>query len=522
MGKVVTDPKLIAELERLSGGNVPAKSNKIVTDPALIAKLENAPVDFSTGEMVSNIPSSAAENAKNIYTAFSSPVETLKGVGNLALGAIDKGAEALVDSLPDDFVASVNKFNNMLVDKGLPLERLPENKKDMTFQNKQYADQMLKMYSDRYGSLNAFKTTLMKDPVGVLADASMALTGAGGIAKGASNVGSRVTSKIPLLNDVKVPGAHKAGQAVQQAGMAIDPLNLIATTGKYGVSKLTPNTLPQSMYKSAAKFSTTLPTAERNAITNTALKYNIMPNESGLGKLTMMIDDVGKNIDNIIDTADQSGMKIPSSVVFKDLNALRRSEGGFKLYGPKNLEKINAVAKTFNEYLKQLGKDTITPSELQAFKRSVYDEINWKTGVNKSSLIKNKIEKAIARAAKERLEQINPNLKAANATQGELLSLKAPLMQKLNRIQNNNPIPLSAGMNAAAGGIAAGPVGSALGLIPSAINSAAFQAGGAIGLNNWKNAGGLGLLMDNSLPLTIGSQSALQLGRANREGLLNF
>ena len=48
------------------------------------------PFDFSAGEMVSNIPSSAVEFGKNMAMPFLHPIDTAKSIGNLGLGVAEK------------------------------------------------------------------------------------------------------------------------------------------------------------------------------------------------------------------------------------------------------------------------------------------------------------------------------------------------------------------------------------------------------------------------------------------------
>lgn len=121
----------------------------------------------------SNIPSSAAQFAQDMATPFMEPVETAKALGNVGLGAIQKL---------------------------IPGEQSSEK----------YADMVGQFIEDRYGSEDAFKNTIAKDPVGVLADFSTVLTGGGALA-------------------ARAPGmAGKAGNIAKSAGLSIDPVNIAA------------------------------------------------------------------------------------------------------------------------------------------------------------------------------------------------------------------------------------------------------------------------------------------------------
>ena len=52
--------------------------------------VEATPTDFSLGEMISNIPSSAVQFGKDIIQPILSPVETAEGLGKLIAGGAGK------------------------------------------------------------------------------------------------------------------------------------------------------------------------------------------------------------------------------------------------------------------------------------------------------------------------------------------------------------------------------------------------------------------------------------------------
>jgi len=62
-------------------------------------------------------------------------------------------------------------------------------------------------YAKRYGTLEGFKKAVATDPVSVMGDMSILLTGGGSVA-------------------AKVPGIAKVGQTTAQIGRTIDPLNI--------------------------------------------------------------------------------------------------------------------------------------------------------------------------------------------------------------------------------------------------------------------------------------------------------
>jgi len=222
-----------------------------------------------TGEMVSNIPESAAEFGSNLIQPFLHPIDTAESIYKLGSGAVQK-------LIPGE--------------QG----------------NEQYADAMGQFVSDRYGSIEGFKETAKTDPVGVLADISMVLTGGGTAA-------------------ARAPGIiGKAGRATQKVGKATEPLNLAKGAAKYGAAKVVNKIDPVGLYESSAKFSTTIPKGRRAEMASTAIKHGLLPTDTGLDKLQTVTDKFSSKIDGLISDATKAGKTIPKGAIFVHLKALRR------------------------------------------------------------------------------------------------------------------------------------------------------------------------------------------------------
>lgn len=156
------------------------------------APIQVAPEKKSVGGFVKNVGKSGVDLVGSVVDALVHPLRTGKSIGNLAVGAgqkvlgIDGKASESVDALVD-------------------------------------------FYKNRYGNGN-IGNTLYNDPVGVLADLSTLLGGAGAIVRGGSKLGT--------ISDVaKVAGvegnALRYGANLSKAGSAIDPLNVAAKAGRY-------------------------------------------------------------------------------------------------------------------------------------------------------------------------------------------------------------------------------------------------------------------------------------------------
>jgi hypothetical protein len=160
---------LAKELRRLQGG----------------AETQDGPVDFGQkpafdviGESIKNLPASASAYAGAVADMVYHPINTLTSIGKLMIGAAQK-------AVPDSMT-------------GGPMEY------------EKYADQIGKLYADRYGSIEGFKRAWAEDPVSIVADFSLLLTGGG--------------AAVATL-----PGKlGKIGGTVQKIGSAIDPLQAAA------------------------------------------------------------------------------------------------------------------------------------------------------------------------------------------------------------------------------------------------------------------------------------------------------
>ena len=126
---------------------------------------------------IQNIPKSAVKYAEDLITPITDPVGTAKGLYS---------------------------FTSGLVQLAIPGEQADEKTV------KAVGDYFVK----RYGSLDGFKNAVANDPVGVIGDVSIVLTGP-----------AQLTSKLPGL-------AGNISQKVANVGSAIDPLNIAAQAGK--------------------------------------------------------------------------------------------------------------------------------------------------------------------------------------------------------------------------------------------------------------------------------------------------
>lgn len=140
----------------------------------------NAGVGETIGTAVSNIVPSAQRFGSDIVSAVTHPIETVKNLGRVAAGGIEKL---------------------------IPGEQ----------QHEVYANAVGKFFADRYGGVENIKKTLAEDPIGLAADLSMLLTGG-------STAGARLTGTAGEISRV----AGTVGRVVDPVNAAVNATRNIA------------------------------------------------------------------------------------------------------------------------------------------------------------------------------------------------------------------------------------------------------------------------------------------------------
>jgi len=435
---------------------------------------EESKFQFSGKEAIKNLPGSIVEEGKNLIGAITQPIETAKGIGNLALG---------------------------VAEKAIPGGPYPQEK---------YADALGDYYANRYGSKDAFLKELQNNPASVLSDLSMFVTG-----------GASGAAKLASLSKAGAKAAP-ALEKVAQVGTAIDPLNLAANTTMYGASKAIPTSIAPMMYESAAKWSTKLGPEERAAITETALKNQIPLTYEGLGKVQSKLGDLGDKMDNLITNATDQNIKIPATKVLESLKDVKKQSGGFKIEAGQDIKEINNIEKQFKTYLKQNKITSVTPQQLQDFKADAYKRIDFGRAPEKPSLAKEQAYRSMAESARTSLEGFMPELRDINAQYGALKDLQPNLQKAVGRIENRDLMGLSATAKTGAGGALGGIPGAVIGFGQSLLDNPKIKGKAALELYKKQNQG-LGMFLDNSARNALARQLIEQQFELNNQypGLLS-
>lgn len=171
------------------------KSSSWKTAPKV--KAERSWLD-TAGEAVQNIPSSGAEFVKGIAEAVTSPIETAGSLLDLAAGSLNR-------AMP----APVRNFINRLDTDPAATKRAVQT-----------AQQVGGFYKQRYGSEEALKRSIAKDPVGVVADLSTLLSGGAGVVRAGGKAVAKVAPSV-------APKATRVANAMTRAAEAANPLNVL-------------------------------------------------------------------------------------------------------------------------------------------------------------------------------------------------------------------------------------------------------------------------------------------------------
>jgi hypothetical protein len=159
--------------------DVPQATGRSFAEPRLAAANPNGPswADVPR-QAIENFPKSARQFAENVVQPILHPIDTANAFKDLAVGVVSKIGGAIgVDQDPS------KKASNEAV-----------------------VDAVAQHFADRYGSVDGFKRAIASDPVGVMGDVSMVLSGGGAAA-------------------ARAPGIiGQTGLVVQRAGSYADPV----------------------------------------------------------------------------------------------------------------------------------------------------------------------------------------------------------------------------------------------------------------------------------------------------------
>ncbi|MBT8146488.1 MAG: hypothetical protein KJN90_06505 [Gammaproteobacteria bacterium] len=406
------------ELRYLRGLKAARASGDAELEAALMEKLQpqsaptanpNAPLqhDFEAMEMFKNIPGDAAAVGEQILQMVSSPIDTAEGLWNVTSGFAQK-------LWPGDQ------------------------------DNEKYANAMMDDIANKYGGIEEFQRQLQNHPVETALDVSSLLTGGAGAARMAGVKGAKAVQSA-----VDLPGAAVRGTRAGWAKMR-------------GADK------PRELWESAIKPSTVMDYRDRAKVADTALRERLMPTKGGMAKLRRTKEVVYGKVLDLIEEADATGRKFTPGELSNEVRKLQAEWK--KSSSPGSAGNVASLRKFMNKWdldLKRQKKrgerDSLefTPSEVQQIKQDLYKEINYDKLNQKGVRAVEETQAALARGAKNRLEEMSPELAATNRRWGDLADLEPILERAQGRISNRDVMGIGVGVNTAGGGAFGGMPGAA-------------------------------------------------------------
>jgi len=445
----VTDPALIARLEAARKGRT------TVTDPELIRRLEEArrgPEKTLAG-FGKNVVSSGGQYWDEIKHMVTNPIDTLGNAADLAQGAVQK-------ALPDDLTVF-----GMNPDAGM--KKLFGNEEGL-------AEQVGQFYADRYGGMQNIADTAYEDPVGLLSDVAMVFGG------GLKTAGS-------LANKVGKTG-NTAAKALTTAGKVADGLDLLnsgvglGTKAAAGLRGLPAGGAAKYAVDSTlqqAKFSTTLPEAQRARMAETLLENKLDPtNPKSVQALDGLLDKAEAASKQAIDQFDADGGMIDGMPAIDKMRGVLRDEQF--IIGPESKKRRNTGQGLIDAGMEDLQptQGMMTGRQALDSRRAVDASIDWSAKGAKQTA-RNAANKAYANGLREQLAESVKGLDGVNKDYSKLVEVADPLARATARNGNNSGVLTSAIVNSAgaATSLATGsPIPLALSIIGNkALNPAMRQ-----------------------------------------------
>ena len=450
-----------------------AAQEKKATDDAMAEMLKGGIIS----QAVDNLMPSALNLAGDLANTVMHPIDTATGIYDLGSGVVSK----------------IGGFD---------------------WEEEATADAVGKHYSDRYGSPSAIGNSISNDPVGVWADVAGAVGMLPAKLGKVGKVGAIARGLDPanLVTNAAIGGGTVAAKYAQNLG---------------AISKHKPTNLMES----ALKFSTAKYTPEqRTQMVQTLLDGEYMPTKKGVDALNDRVNTINNEIDTSIDSIPELENMTPREDLLSNIPAVMNDFAGSSHAFPEvNRKAINSVQDRFmaqpeTEFMEAANvAPALTPRAVQDLKKNLYQDIKWDSSNMKDKpLAENEAMRAIAQSAKERVEQLTPNVKDLNKELGALLEVRDPFNQSTNRISNRDVMGIGIPIKATVGGVTGGAGGALLGGLVGAVDTPTFKPRIANRLNKMGKRSFGDTLFDNSSRTGIVAREVVGvLEELDREGLLS-
>lgn len=353
--------------------------------------VKNTLGDNAVAETLGNVPQSAVQFGKDITAPFLSPIDTATTIAKLGSG---------------------------LVQLAIPGEQ----------GNEELARAVGSYYADRYGGVENALKTLREDPVGIVSDVALALTGVGAGIKGAGTVG-------------KFENIAQAGKQIQKSGIKIDPATPVFSGAISGIGKLN-SALDKTNVGSKIK---TIPSEILGKMTGTGAEVSQLSYEAGrkggsaqkkLRENRMGLVDDTQVVDEAISTLNKQQKALGDD--------LRSAKGKGNESGSLKLDEIkmdmNDPLKALDEFsidqsfrgMSELSEEAVT--KIDEIRKIIKEFRKTGSGLNNAKgmdLLKRRINKLYENSPK----YTDTNLPVTIMTRkiNELIEKKVPEYAKVNK-----------------------------------------------------------------------------------------
>jgi len=253
-----------------------------------------------------------------------------------------------------------------------------------------------------------------------------------------------------VLTELSRAGKDVSGGAMQEM---ITPVGgtLLSKLG----GKLADTGVGKWLYSKALKtplsadWKRTIPTKDytkRELAVNTGMKDEIIPNELGKQKIIKRVNEISDEVKKTVDDLTAKGGN-ETNVYNLTKQALDPVKSRGAMARDSKAAKQN-ISEIEQDVINKGGVSaSLNPSQLQTLKQEFYKDINWdktKPIINEKGRFTEEATKAIALKAMERLEQLAPELKHLNKTEGAYIDLQKAVEHTIARYDNVNAIGLGA------------------------------------------------------------------------------
>ena len=315
----------------------------------------------SVGGFLGNVVESGANLVGGVASAIAHPIQTTKTLGKVALGGVQKLIPGQQES-------------------------------------EQAFDALTGFYKERYGSLDALKRTLYEDPVGVAADLSTFLTGAGAAIGAVSKVG-------------KVGTIAKVASTATRVGQALDPLQGIAKVVGVSATKMGPK-LAKSLERANLRLTPSQTSTLGNKVNDVIAfnnKYKIAGSpESRYAKATALYETFEQELKSFLGGEARS-VTTDKGKIISEIENLKQNY--------TNNRDFTAISRQIDDAIAAVQRqpDNVPLTNLNELKRSTYAQAYNKAG----DKIADWVEHEVGDILRENIESATAGMKVRGRDIGQ-------------------------------------------------------------------------------------------------------